>query len=218
MTITYVTCDFLYTEQTYREYHRLRERRNMRTRRSRILVAALFLVLSAICLYAALTEFSWTALACLIALAVCSASAICLLVKPAAKPDRDAMREFFRRHGADVDAAAPWTFRERVEITDGGVRVSYGPAGCRDADLTVIYKPWSRWAGVTSSDELIAVLDKNDAGTEPEGRLGTSTAENERRAQPLRDLDGCEDAVLPVESLDGKNAATIVSLIERHID
>lgn len=220
MTITYVTCDFLYTEQTYREYHRLRERRNMKARRSPILLAALFAVLSAICLYVVLTEFSWTALLCLIAFAACMASAICLLVRPAAKPDREAVREFFRRHGADVDAAAPWTFRERVEITGEGICVSYGPAGCRDADLTVVCEPWSQWRSVTSSDGLIAVLCSDgaeDAEPESKGRPGRSTAGSARHEQARHGLGGCEDAVLPIESLDGKNAATIVSLIERHI-
>lgn len=218
MSRTLASCKYIYTEDTYREYYKLRENQNKTYRGLYIAGAVLFGILAAISFYSFFTGGGTTMLLLAIVCLVFVVLFVFVLKKPIAKPDRNNMRDFFKRHGADVDQAGrQWAFRECVEVTDEGITVAFGPVGCPDSDLLPVFKPWSQWETVASSDKVIAVLCVNDVKMGAAFWLGGSAMQTARLMQVQHERDEYEDAVLPLDRLDDQNADEVVQIIKQHI-
>ena len=218
MSRTLASCKYIYTEDTYREYFKLRENQNKTYRGLYIACVVLFGIFAAIFFYSFFTGGDTMMLVLALLCLVFVAAGIFLLVKPAAKPDRNNMRDFFKRHGTNVDQAGrQWAFRECVDVTDEGITVAFGPLGCPDSDLLPVFKPWSQWETVASSDKVIAVLCVNDVKLGAAFWLGGSAMQTARLMQVQRERDEYEDAVLPLDRLGNQNADEVVQIIKQHI-
>ena len=219
MTEPFATCDFTYTEKTFREYFKLREHQNSNV--MWIVLAAITGAATALCIWVLFDDgFNVEAIFCA---AVCAfATAVCIYaaVKPSEKPDRGEMRDFFRRHGCNVDASDHWQFRERVEVDEECISISFGPVGCPDSELCTLSKPWELWKSMETSKGMLVVLCENDV---PNRSLAFSTpnstsidnAELYRQRRCARDL--YEDAVLPVDALEGMDAERLAKVINQRI-
>lgn len=219
MTEPFATCDFTYTEKTFREYFKLREHQNSNV--MWIVLAAITGAATALCIWILVDDgFNVEAIFCA---AVCAfATAVCIYaaVKPSEKPDRGEMRDFFRRHGCNVDASDRWQFRERVEVDEECISISFGPVGCSDSELCTLSKPWELWKSVETSKEMLVVLCENDAPNRTTAfftpnSTSIDNAELYQQRRCARDL--YEDAVLPVDALEGMDAKRLAKVINQRI-
>lgn len=219
MTEPFAICDFTYTKKTFREYFKLREHQNSNI--MWIVLAVITGATTALFIWFLFDDgFNVGAIFCA---AVCAfATAICIYsaVKPSEKPDHEEMHEFFRRHGCNVDVSNHWQFRERVEVAEDGIKISFGPVGCPDSKLCTLSKPWELWKSVETSKEMLVVLCENDVAnrTTAFSTPNSTSLENAglyRQRRCARDL--YEDAVLPVDALEGMDAERLAKVIGKHI-
>ena len=217
MSRTLASSKFIYTEDTYREYYKLRENQNKTYRRLYIAGLILFGIGAAGCLYAFFTDGGPVMLVCALVCIAFVVVVVDVLRKPAANADRNAMRDFFKRHGTNVDAPGQWAFRECVEVTDEGIAIAFGPLGCPDSDLLPVFKPWSQWETVASSDKIITVLCVNDVKLGVGFYLLGALYSSVRLQEAIRERDQYEDAVLPLDRLGNQNADEVVQIIKQHI-
>lgn len=208
------TYDFTYTEAMYREYFSCCADRAANARRLKLFFW--YLILTFVCVWAiaVANDSAVSMLSGTILTAGASFLGFTEITGPSRQPTRGQMRAFFERHGVDVASSAHWEFRERVEIGESGIKVSFGPVGCSDESLTAAgTKPWSAWERASVADSLIVVARRKDASSRGHGGKRKEQAET----APLPEGPGeHEDAVIPLELLQGVDAKEYARWMRSH--
>lgn len=77
---------------------------------------------------------------------------------------------YFAKHGAtnarsdNFKSEEPWAFRERIEIGESGILISFGPLNCSEEALNAhsFKLPWNACKGVSQTKEAVLILCRDD--------------------------------------------------------
>lgn len=192
-----VICDYQYTEDTYKDYYRIRSMRSLRFLGGFLLVFGILFTPVGFMFFTAEPGIE-SILTLLFALAlVAGGIAMIATGKMPMRMAPSTVAEFFGRHGANINAERPWAYREIVQVDDDGISVTYGPVDAAPDVMLSVKKRWNEWDRVIETPDYVIALTKTDMGSPLRSLFGVEFILR------LEERNQYEDAVFPKARIRG---------------